>query len=46
MKETRSVSDHTVSDFVKAGGEKYNVLGDNCIHGANRMKNLGNRHNE
>ena len=39
--ETRSVEGHTVSDFVKAGGTNYNLLGNNCIHGANRMTKLG-----
>ena len=39
--ETRSVQGHTVSDFVKAGGTNYNLVRDNCIHGANRMTKLG-----
>ena len=39
--ETRSVEGHTVSDFVKAGGTKYNLVKDNCIHGADRMTELG-----
>jgi len=42
-KETRSVHGHTVSDFVKAGGPNYKLFKDNCIHGANRMTNLGKR---
>jgi len=37
----RSVEGHTVSDFVKAGGENYSLITDNCIHGANRMTALG-----
>ena len=41
--ETRSVQGRTVSDFVKAGGPKYSVIKDNCIHGANRMTGLGKR---
>ena len=32
-----------MSDFVKAGGKKYNLVTDNCIHGAKRMTNLGNK---
>ena len=41
--DTRSVAGHTVSDFVKAGGTKYSLLGNNCIHSANRMTRLGKR---
>ena len=41
--ETRSVAGHTVSDFVKAGGENYKLLSDNCIHSGNRMTKLGKR---
>lgn len=41
--DTRGVSGHTVSDFVKQGGTGYNVLTDNCIHGAGRMTNLGQK---
>ena len=41
--ETRSVQGHTVSDFVKAGGAKYKLATDNCIHSANRMTRLGRK---
>ena len=43
VKETRSVSGHTVGDFVKTGGTNYSLVGDNCIHGASRMTGLGNK---
>ena len=42
-KETRSVSGHTVGDFVKTGGTNYSLVGDNCIHGASRMTGLGKK---
>lgn len=29
----------TVGDFVRAGGSKYHILFNNCLHGANRMIN-------
>ena len=41
--ETRGVNGPTVSDFVKAGGQNYGLVTDNCIQGANRMTNLGNK---
>ncbi len=41
--ETRNVNDYTVSDFVRAGGQYYKIFTDNCIHGANRMNNLGHQ---
>jgi len=31
------VGSSTVSDYVKSGGSGYNLVTDNCIHGANRM---------
>ncbi|XP_036071878.1 uncharacterized protein LOC112136742 isoform X1 [Oryzias melastigma] len=33
----------TVSDLVRAGGTKYNLLRDNCHHASRRMMNLGGR---
>jgi len=30
-----------VADFVKAGGESYSLLSDNCHHGSKRMMDLG-----
>jgi hypothetical protein len=43
VKETRSVSGHTVGDFVKTGGTDYSLFGDNCIDAASRMTGLGNK---
>ena len=37
--ETKSVSSSKVSDYVKAGGTKYNLVTDNCKHSATRMMN-------
>ena len=30
-----------VADYVKAGGENYNLLFDNCHHGSERMMDVG-----
>lgn len=30
-----------VADYVKAGGENYNVVNDNCHDGSERMMNVG-----
>lgn len=30
-----------VADYVKAGGENYNVVNDNCHDGSDRMMNVG-----
>ena len=30
-----------VADYVKAGGENYSLLSDNCHHGSKRMMDVG-----
>lgn len=42
-KSEASVSDQTVSSFVKEGGKNYNLATDNCQHAAKRMADLGNK---
>jgi len=40
LKETKSVSNSRVTDYVSAGGQLYNTLLDNCLHACSRMMNL------
>lgn len=40
---TRSVSGHTVGDFVRTGGTEYRFGRDDCRHAADRMMGLGNK---
>lgn len=38
--EYKTVRSSTVADYVRAGGQNYNLVFDNCIHACNRMMRL------
>jgi hypothetical protein len=39
-KQTKSISNSRVTDYVSAGGKNYNVFFDNCLNACSRMMNL------